>query len=340
MVELACNMVVMTLLIVGMASSIKLASLSAPHIQNPNSAALSATDAMEMLTNDLRYAQSVVSQTATQITITIPDRDGQSPSTETITYSWSGTAGAPLVRTFNGTSANIATDVHEFLLVGHTRSLALPVTYSDSPEVQLTSFTTGATTTDWGVATKNWIGEYVQPNLPSAVSWKITQVKFNAKQNGTTTGTALVQVRTATGSGLPTTTVLASQTLLESSLATGYTQRSFTMTGVPDTAVGTGLCLVVRFSANSPSCFVQYLNSGASTGNNKFLSTTNSDAGWAVGAGKAMLFEVWGTYKTQNAQAYQYFLQDIRCALKTGTSALGKVEKVVRVLNEPQVAGP
>ena len=177
-------------------------------------------------------------------------------------------------------------------------------------------------------------------SLPSAISWKITKVKFNAKQNGTNSGTTLVEIRSASG-GLPTTTVLDSQSMLENTLTTpGYSQKTFSFANVPATAVGTGLCIVLKFSVSSPSCFVQYLATGASSGSNTLVSTTNSDPGWTAGAGKSMLFEAWGTYRTQDAQAYQYFLQDMRCALRTGTSDLGRVEKRVRILNEPQVVGP
>jgi hypothetical protein len=344
LIELISNMLAMTLLIVGMASSIKLASLSAPQATNPVSAALSATDALELLTNDLRYALTINELTSTRVSLTLPDRDGQAPATETIVYTWSGTQGDDLVRTFNGVSTVIAADVREFSLVKHTRTVAVPTTFTESPEVRLTFYSTSSATTDWPVATKNWIGEYFLPILPLATSWKPTRVVFNAKQNGTgpgaTNGVSLVEVRSATTAGLPTNTVLATQTLLESSLSTTYTQQSFTLTGVPDQPVGTGLCLVVKFSANTPSCSVQYLNSGAISITNKFVTTTNSGSSWSVGSGKSMLFEVWGTYKIQDFPAYQYFLRDIRCALRTGTSTMGRVEKSVRVLNEPQVASP
>lgn len=342
LIELVCSLVTTSVLIAGLGSAIKLATLAAPQPQSATSSALSAADVMEMLANDLRYATSVTNQTEKQITITVPDRDGQSPLTETITYSWSGVVGSPLVRTFNASTTNVATNVHEFSLIGHNRAVSMPTTYTDSPEILLASFNNpaNATTTDWGVATKNWIGEYILPSLPSATSWKITKVKFNVKQNGTNNGTTLVQIRSASG-GKPTTTVLDSQSMLENTLTTpGYSQKTFSFTNVPATEPGTGLCIVLRFSVNSPSCLVQYLASGASSGSNTLVSTTNSDAGWTVGAGKSMLFEAWGTYRTQDPQAYQYFLQDIRCSLRSGTNSLGRVEKSVRVLNEPQVVGP
>ena len=73
LIELVSSLVTMSMLLAGMASAIKLASLAAPRGQNATSAALSTTDAMEMLTNDLRYALTVTNQTATQMTITVPE---------------------------------------------------------------------------------------------------------------------------------------------------------------------------------------------------------------------------------------------------------------------------
>jgi hypothetical protein len=137
LIELVSSLVTASVLIGGLGSAIKLATLATPRSQNPTACALSAADAMELLANDLRYATSVTNQSQTQITITVPDRDGLSPLTETITYSWTGMAGAPLVRTFNAISTDVATDVHEFSLIGHNRAVSLPTSYTDSAEVPL-----------------------------------------------------------------------------------------------------------------------------------------------------------------------------------------------------------
>ena len=107
LVELVTNIAVVSVLMAGMASTIKIARLAIPTSTSITATTINASDALEIVANDLRYATSIPSQSATSITLTVPDRDGQAPSIETIGYSWSGTAGAPLVRTFNGVASNL-----------------------------------------------------------------------------------------------------------------------------------------------------------------------------------------------------------------------------------------
>lgn len=339
LVELVTNIAVITVLMAGMASTIKIARLAIPDSTSITATTINASDALEIIANDLRYATSVPTQSATSITLTVPDRDGLSPPIETIGYSWSGNVGDPLVRTFNGTATNLLKNVNQFSLVGLTRSVAMPATYTESALVPLASYSASTGLTDWGVATKAWIGEYVQPAPPAALSYKIKQVKFNAKQNTAATGTTFVQIRSASG-GLPTTTVLDTQTMNESALPTAYAQQTFNFTNCPSTPIGTGLCIVLKFGTNSPSCFIQHQSTGASPGTNRLVSTTNSDAGWISTATQSMLFEVWGTYLTQDAQAYQYFLKNMKISLQAGSDTRGRLETTVRVLNEPQVLIP
>ena len=64
---------------------------------------------------ELQYTQTISEQTATAITVTVPDRDDPDTNPETIRYAWSGTVGDPLTRQYNGgTIANVADDVHDF----------------------------------------------------------------------------------------------------------------------------------------------------------------------------------------------------------------------------------
>jgi Tfp pilus assembly protein FimT len=339
LVELVTNMTVMTLLMAGMASTITIARLAIPSSRSITATTIDASDALEVIANDLRYATTIPFQTATSVTLTVPDRDGQSPAFETISYSWSGVSGDPLIRTFNGNSSNLLSNVNQFSLVGFTRPVPLPVTYSESALVPLASYTSNTSLADWTLATKTWIGEYIQPSPPSAVSYKIKQVKFNAKQTSPATGTTLVQIRSATGF-LPTTTVLDTQTLNESALPEAYGQQTINFANCPSTPIGTGLCVVLKFGTNSSSCLVEHQNAGASTGTNRMISTTNSESGWVSSAVKSMLFEVWGTYMTQDAQAYQYFLKNMKISLQSGTDSRSRLETSVRVFNEPQVPIP
>jgi hypothetical protein len=52
----------------------------------------------------LECASSIVTRSATQISLVVPDRTGDGAA-DTVRYSWSGTVGAPLQRQINGGTA-------------------------------------------------------------------------------------------------------------------------------------------------------------------------------------------------------------------------------------------
>lgn len=102
--ELVVTLPLMTLLLAGMASAIGLASRSMPDGSTANSAALRTAAAMDQFAVELGYATSITSRTATSIVFVTPDRSGNTVA-ETITYAWSGTAGAPFTRSINASAA-------------------------------------------------------------------------------------------------------------------------------------------------------------------------------------------------------------------------------------------
>ena len=68
------------------------------------------------ISTELAVATTVTERTANSITFTVPDRNGDA-SPETIRYAWSGVAGAPLTRSYNGSTAvTVAQNVYYFNL--------------------------------------------------------------------------------------------------------------------------------------------------------------------------------------------------------------------------------
>ncbi len=125
--ELLVASVSASLLLVGMSSSLYIASISLdPGANSPRQ----KTKAAEVLTDimiDLKLALSFRERTATAVTFTVPDRDGDRLP-ETIRYAWSGTAGDPLTYQYNGSSAvNVAENVQQLQFTALTRFMAAPV---------------------------------------------------------------------------------------------------------------------------------------------------------------------------------------------------------------------
>lgn len=346
LVEMSVAIPSMTLLLLGLASAIKIAANSVPDETSPTATALTTSGALEIIASDLTYATAITTDltgptASNQLTFLIPDRDGVAPSAETVTYSWSGVAGAPLRRIFNGTSTIIASDVQEFQLNYDKRKKVIPTTtISTSPQTLLISSDGTASAVNPAISTTNWSGQYFLPVLANNASgWNVTRVDLMAKKTTKNNGQTAVEIRTA-ANGLPTTTVLGTATMLESNLASGLTLQSFTYAGVPMQSPHTGLCLVLRLMANTPSCYLEYCASGKP--NSFYFSTTNSGTTWTSSSNNSLRYYVYGTYTTTNAGSpiTQYFLTNVRCTLRLGTSVNSRLQTSFATLNEPQVTGP
>lgn len=344
LLEIVVALPIMALLMAGLGAAIKLAAQSVPNGTTTSSATLSAREVLDLITSDLTYATAISTDVTTsgaahQLTFNIPDRDGQAPSTETITYSWSGTAGAPLTRTFNGTTTTIASSVQEFTLAYDKRASALPTSYSAGAETLLISsdgFTLFPTNNN--VTSSTWFGQYFQPILASNVhSWNVTRAQLYLKSSSSTDGQNLVQIRNASG-GLPGTSTLAQTTLLESSLVGSYKLTSIGFSSCPYVSPAVGLCLVVQWQANGTSCVAQ--GWGSSALNSNEVSTTNGGTSWQAPSSSALKYYIYGTVQTANPTAYQYLLTGIRCTLRLGSGANSRLNTTIRVLNEPAVTGP
>jgi hypothetical protein len=104
LIELVVSLPLMVLLLAGLAGAILLSGRAIPDGSSPTSAALDAGSGLDQLAAELRYATAITTKTATALTFTVADRTGDAAA-ETIAYAWSGTAGDPLTRVVNGSTA-------------------------------------------------------------------------------------------------------------------------------------------------------------------------------------------------------------------------------------------
>ncbi|MCA9146996.1 MAG: prepilin-type N-terminal cleavage/methylation domain-containing protein [Planctomycetaceae bacterium] len=113
--ELVIAVATSSLLVAGMTSAIFLAVRSAD-TNSGTALAIQGSMVLEDIAAELRDAVYFKQRTATSVMFTVPDRDGDG-DVETIRYSWTGTAGASLLREYNGGSAiPTVDDVHGFQL--------------------------------------------------------------------------------------------------------------------------------------------------------------------------------------------------------------------------------
>ncbi len=112
LVELVLSLVIMSVLMAGMTSAILLASRATPAAASPATEQRALSEALDRFASELALATSITELTNTAITFTLPDRAHGAAGPETVRYDWSGTAGAPLTRAYNGaTPATLVSQV-------------------------------------------------------------------------------------------------------------------------------------------------------------------------------------------------------------------------------------
>ena len=115
LIELIVSLTAASVLIVSLSSTIFIALRASDTSNTPAANTLEGLVRLSDMAAELQYTQTISEQTATAITVTVPDRNDPDTNPETIRYAWSGTAGDPLTRQYNGgTVANLVEDVHDF----------------------------------------------------------------------------------------------------------------------------------------------------------------------------------------------------------------------------------
>lgn len=337
LVELTISTAIMAVLMVGMMSAVLIASRALPNDNSLTSLVVRTGDVAAQMASELYVATSITENTPTAITFTVSDRGHGAAGPETIRYAWSGVAGDPLQRQYNGaTAVDVLHDVQEFTLAYDLiAATPPPITTTEGPETLLSGQTTITTSADFSIQNKSWIGQCFQPTMPAdAVSWKVTRVKVLARSNGPTNGITAVQLRLPAG-GLPTTTVVDEMLMDEATLGTAYLWKPFSYNSASGLSPAQGLCLaLVMNRTDTDLADIQY-DAGSGSG---LVITTNGENSWMSLAGQSMAYEVYGTITTgTQPPPTSGSLRSVQMTLREGSESFGRITTTAELLNRPNV---
>lgn len=144
-IELVVGMAAMSVLVLGTSSAIILSSRALPTPTGKLQRTKDTRAALDQVHAELALAVEITELTATTIAFTVADRGHGDPGSETIRYSWSGTAGQPLYREYNGgDKAILSNGVTRFALT----STPGAGTLTSAPRVGLIVNSTGSPSAD------------------------------------------------------------------------------------------------------------------------------------------------------------------------------------------------
>lgn len=344
LVEVMLSVAAATILTGALFSALVLVSRAVPTTRPEQDAMVQAADVVEQICGELQTADGIIERTSSAIEFTVPDRDADGTS-ETIRYEWSGVAGAPLLRRYEGAAAVTALSRVGSLGLAFVTSTTQTTSKGNAvagAESLLFTHNSSSDLADAMITSTDWVGEAFTPALPgSATSWSVKRVRLRLRRSSIVDGSLRVQLRTLSTGDVPTSTVLEEVVVAESSLTSSYNWYSVSFTTVSGLAPGQGLAIVVAHQSGTYSCEAEYRYENAYAAFGKYLSTPSYGTAWIVNHSAGLNCEVWGQVWTASSSAVDvYHLDEVRIALTPDATGARSIESGVRLLNAPQVTGP
>lgn len=341
LLELTLSLALASVLMMAIGSAVVLASRAVPNGRGGPERAVAAAQELDALLSDLQYAARVESRSPTSIEVLVADRNGDGAD-ERIRYAWSGTAGSPLTRSVNGGAPGaVVDDVSRFQLAYTTRSYKLPPTEVQSAERLFFSHNSLLSLSIFSIDANKWPAQFFAPSLPSeALNWRLTRVKFLARQNGSNAGRTRIEVQLADGSWLPNGVVVGETSFLESALTSGFEWTEASFTDFQPIPKYQGACVVFRHLADTYSCDLRFASLSTKLSNAQMDQTINAGKSWSARTLQGMQLYAYGTYGIQAPDQYRHELRDVRVTLEVGGVAGTLLDGSVALLNSPEVSAP
>jgi prepilin-type N-terminal cleavage/methylation domain-containing protein len=336
--ELVVALAVMSILMLGLASAILVASHALPDEQRPTSRIVETAWVADQIVEELRSAIWIRERTDTSIELTVADRNSDGAA-ESIRYAWSGTEGEPLTRQYNGGSAvELLEDLYELELDYEIAQVdeQYPGPPVEGAETELSSHgTVYGDAKSFKVEKDKWPGQYFEPTLPvGTVCWRVTKAFAYMKSDGPENEVTAVQLRLPDENHLPIDTILEEYYLPETSLHDWYEWHEIPFSNVSNLSPDTGLCLVFKnASGGGVSARVRYDDGGGSGG----INTKDGGKSWSYFDSLARLYYVYGTASTPGPDqtATRDYVTGVRVMLQAGDNSATRIVTAAQTLNRP-----
>lgn len=338
LLELLVSSTAATLLMVGMGTAVVITSRAvAPDVAQKD--ILDAVEATFVMGDELQSAIRMTHLENSAVEFALHDRDGdQLP--ERIRYDLQNDQ---LQRTLNGTRGVLQEDVDSVSFSPQYRSVPETVggVLSESDVGALAGITYGLNLRTWSLDPHHPVGQYLDvDHPPDATMWSVlTTTLFLRRSSVYLDGEVFtVQLREATGDGLPTSNVIDETRVAVSSLSTSFRIVTVRFDNADRLPVSKQLCVVVKADESLYGSAVKV--AFASWGfrqSGHFLSTTGGDADWVADDGKGLYFLAAGTrheLDDSTLQVERPYLTGITVEV-AGAAEGSLCRRRIRLLNTP-----
>lgn len=312
LVEVALSLAIMSILALGMSAALVMSLKGADAGVDASQRALRAQEALGRVMADASVAVAINESSDTVLDLKVPERvSGAGPVR--ICYEWVGGSGGTLVRTVNGVSETILTDVRGLTFRTMVRPPPESVTSAHQTVFSLAAAPSGASTDTVQVQSPSQVGAYVLPTMPSnAISWTISGIRVKLN-NGSSSGNITFKLVRANADRTPSASQLATYTLTGSALKSVNGWMTLPLTS-PSLTPTQGVCLVVSGSTsgsgsggNAGSLEMGIVRQSPATTlptNASYLTSSNGTT-WTSDGTRDLLLTMTGTITTNVEQPPQ-----------------------------------
>lgn len=235
--------------------------------------------ATDTIAADAAVATSIDTSSPGMLSLTVPDRTGDG-TPESIVYRWTGTAGSPLTRTLNNNTQALVPAVSSFVLAPLARSQ--PTDTAVGP-ITLAEHVPSGTPSGWAVGGGWFVGLTFRPALPAnAVSWTVTGIDVMVRSVSSIQGSAVFQLREVDGSNTPTSVILTTASVPESTLPSTVSWITVPI-AFADIPPSKPLALVVGGSeSNGSQCGLGSVTGAGMAGTFIGWSSSNNGSSWSA----------------------------------------------------------
>jgi len=355
--EVLVGSTVATILTAGVGATIYVAGRATSGDTRPAATTVAGAMTAEQIAAELQYAASFTERSPTAVEFTVADRNGDA-SPETIRYEWSGVAGDPITRAFNGGPAvTVVEGAHQFALDYGVQTITEAQQQEGSgqgAETLLASFEgwegISFVEQEQALLPSYGITEYAPLNWPDgATELTITRVRVKLRRDSPSAQFTVGIRKGSGGTGpIPEATYVGTPVVgsgAELANASGWVEFSFSDVTLTDPSSGYNLVLL---GTTSGAYVSYYYATSAPVDDTVALFTANNGSTWTPSSSFSrkrndMLFYLYGSPDSSTPQEIEVnrnFVRSVKVALQVGAEATGRAHTTAQLLNSPEIVEP
>ncbi len=336
LIEMVLSLTLVGLVLASLGSVLAFAMGAAPKADDPSIRLRETQFPLGVMTEEIASATRFISISSTKIAFEVADRTADAVS-DTITYSWDGTPGSPLLRAINAeTATEVLTEIEQFAFIATTTDHSYTTLHPGS-EVKFERELSADTSTFTRVVAllnsrMQRINQYEgfsqrlrSDDVPGSALYWVPSYADVLMQREALGGTIRLELRIASA-GAPTSRAIAARVIKTSDLG-GETWVRLEVPGTLMLNPSDELCLVVICTGGSNTASVRVFEQLVFASESAMHQSKDSGANWGTGLTTRLGYRLQGYYlpEAKSETVTSTVVERIRVELTPGATSQTRI---------------